>query len=289
MNIILLKIIFSDDKLKIILEHKLKELSARKITFDSNYNIFYATYINNNIFYRTYINNNIEFNKYIIELIKNTENRYFVISTFFQPNFNSFELPKYLEVFYYYIKIQNLENNIKIFNIEIKINLFVKMFNKYCFTFDELIKLKDFMNISDIDFISNILFNLKNKKINYYPLIIELCISNNTILFEDITKYYKNTFTVILMSNKHCIIETIFLQIVINKKINFIKIFYNYLKSINIMNKILLTNILDVIIKYLIKNNYKKIIYDFLNLGAEIKKKESKYKIYHKYSHKIKF
>jgi hypothetical protein len=296
MNLFLLKMSTPEDELIIHLENIVTCLSCNIKTY----------YHDHNLLYYIYINNTLEFNKYILDLIKNIENRYLAISVYFKVDLKYDDLPKYLEVYYYYIKIQNLENDIKTLNLNNKINLFLKICYKYSFTFeeliklkdfmnisdinfvsklfykiwhkltfDELIKLKDFMNISDINFVSNILFNISNEIINYLPII------------ENITNKYKNIVFAFWKLNKDNIIEKIFTNMIHYRNQNYIKNFYNYLNSINIINNMLLTNILEFIIDNLINCNCENIIYDFLNLGAEIKKQDSKYKIYHKYQKSI--
>jgi hypothetical protein len=194
-------------------------------------------------------------------------------------------IPKYFNVLEYYTEKLNLKTSIRKYSIDTKINLYKKMYLQYSInSYDEMIKLQNFFEISKYDFLSKVIFN-KNKPYSGDSIINNICKTGDIDYFIKIINNFnfeKKYFT-------DNIIATMFYNGTLSKNINFIIVLYNYLKTtIQIdFNTKLLSDIVKKIVHETGSNHnqYDDIIYEFINLGAIIKG----YGEYTEYIESIKF
>lgn len=260
--------------------------------------------------YKKIFNKNNEINNYAknINLLENKKNEnifnYFPSNIFCWNNINKDEdefrtffvnmiersmVPKYFNVFEYYIEKLNLDAIIKNCPIQNKINLYNIMYDMYSInSYDKLIKFQNLFEINQHDFLSKIIFSI-NKSFNNDMLMYKICRCGDIDYFIKVIinfNFEKTYFT-------NNVVVNMFINAAISKNIDFIIVLYNYLKTnmqinfdINLLSEIVLRIVLRISKEASSSHNeYDVIIYEFLNLGAIIKG----YSKYTDYIESIKF
>lgn len=263
---------------------KIKENNS--LTDNSDYkNIFYKAVNLINIFAK----NNKENTQIITETNKNnlskTNQTNIEFKNLFEHMMKRFYIPKYLDVFEYYIKKLNLTISVKNYSFDSLVDLCNDMYESYSTdSYDKLIKLKNLFQMNECDFLSNVIFKKKSPYCSD-AIIYKICKSGN---IDYLTKVINN-FNFEKKYFTDNIVANMFYNASLSKNINFIIILYNYLK-IN-MRVNFNAHLLDMICYKIIHgtgsnhNQYDDIIYEFINLGAKIKG----YSEYTEYIKSIKF